>query len=359
MHRAVDPRCFVSTVVYGLSPTQLAQRLAWHQHLLQDANVDVGTGCQKGVCDVTQCEWEGGKDGGGQCEEKDPGVGGLDRELFADLFMAAKCIDEEVLRFGKELVRRLEGVAGVEGKGGRYGVGVRRRNGRRDWGCGRDVSMTGSSGSSSSAGMVDSSGSCSGGGSHGCGFSEKGSHIDVEVLCEGLGICKTGKGLYRTATSVGKVRSGCYFEVVVVEDCGAGGICIGVATGDLGLNKLVGSDGRSVGLHSSGQVVRGGGEFEGFGKGFRKGDRVGCLVRVGEGGMCENGGVELEYWVNGECLGCVKEDLGKDVESGKAELFAAVSLYKKGSKAVMQCCKKDWRLVGDGGKERQSICDGR
>eukprot|EP00177_Eucheuma_denticulatum_P003944 GFKZ01007128.1.p1 GENE.GFKZ01007128.1~~GFKZ01007128.1.p1 ORF type:complete len:428 (-),score=71.05 GFKZ01007128.1:4-1287(-) len=368
MHRAVDARCFVSTVVYGLSHSQLAQHLALDEHLLHDPNENMG---RKSNMDggggggggggrwggKRDAETEGG--GNGKREENDKTVGGLDRDTFADLLMASKCMDEEVVRFGKEVVRRLEGLTGVQGKGGRYGVGVRRRNVRRDWAGRRDVSMRGSSGSSSSAGMVDSSGSCSGVGANTCGFSEKGSHIDVEVLCEGLGICKTGKGLYRTARSVGKVRSGCYFEVVVVEDWGCGGICIGVATAELGLNKLVGSDRRSVGLHSSGQVVRRGGEFGRFGRGFGKGDRVGCAVRVGEGGMCEDGGVEVEYWVNGEWLGCVKEDLGKGVENGEVGLFAAVSLYKKGSKAVMQCCEKDWRLVGDGCKERESVCGGR
>lgn len=184
--------------MYGASPRQLAQHLSLDEHLLHDPNENMPKLNHDATWTGKRSEWDTHNDGGGKRDEENQMVGGLDRDVFADLFMAASCRDEEVLRFGQELVRRLEVVAGVEGKGGRYGVGVRRRNVRRDWVGRRDMSMRGSSGSSSSAGMVDSSGSCSGDGANTCGFSEKGSHIDVEVLCEGLGICKTGKGLYRT-----------------------------------------------------------------------------------------------------------------------------------------------------------------
>lgn len=345
MHRQVSPTCVESTVLYNASARDIAALVGISVEAIETSQLAI---LEKGRVSPTATH------AGGKCETEEEGWawGGLDRGTFADLFTAGMSMDEQVVAFGEELTRRLQALKGC--KRGDYGVGVRRRNVRKD------VSMEVSSESSSSAGMVDSSGSSSETERSGCGFSEEGAHIDVEILCEGLAICKTGGGLYRTARSVSRMESGGYFEVVIVEDCGVGGICIGVATDRLGLNKLVGSDGTSVGLHSSGLIVRGHGEFGEFGKAFKNGDRVGCLVRRGEQAMCE-GGIELEYWINGEWQGCIKEYLGAQVECGNWPLFAAISLYRKGSKAVVQCCKKDWamwRQVGER-QEVHAICERR
>lgn len=66
----------------------------------------------------------------------------------------------------------------------------------------------------------------------------------------------------------------------------------------------------------------------------------------------EVGSVELRFWINGEWQGCLSERLGKGFASGEKELYAAVSLYKKGSKAVIQCCQKDWAVP------MEALCEG-
>lgn len=326
MHRHVNPTCVNSTVLYNATSHDIAALVGVRPEAIETTQSVVSGEGRVAVIAARR---------GGKCNTKEDGrmCGGLDRGTFADLFVSGMSMDGQMIAFGEELARRLQGLK--SSKRGNYGLGLRRRN------VPMDVSAEVSSESSSSAGMMDSSGSSSATERNGCGFSERGAHVDVEVLCGGFAICKTGGGLYRTARSVSMMQSGGYFEVVVVEDCGVGGICIGVSTERLGLNKLVGSDGTSIGLHSSGLVVRGDGEFREFGKAFKNGDRVGCLLRRGEQAMCERG-VELEYWINGEWQGCVREDLGAQVECGHWPLFAAISLYRKGSKAVIQCCKKDW-----------------
>lgn len=217
--------------------------------------------------------------------------------------------------------------------------------------------------------MVDSSGCSSAGeAARTCGFSDRGTHVDLQVLCDGLAITKTGSGLYRTARTASKLHVDSngvrhlYFEVVIVEDCDAGGICVGVSTNELPLNKLIGSNGSSIGLHSSGQIVSRGGEFRSFARGFGKGDRVGCRVTLGGGDMCDgetDRSIELRFWINGEWQGCVRERLGDRFATGEAELYAAVSLYRKASKAVIQCCQKDWAIdmdaVSDGGHV-EAVC---
>lgn len=344
MHHEIDPTCHTSTVLYDATACHIAARVG----LRLDA-VETSHRLRHPVPSVIDAPSDVFAQRDGEAQDPGWGWGGLDRDAFADIFDHTSAVDEHVLEFAHQLMRRLHALSGAACPA--LGVGVRRRNAPRD------VSMDVSSGSSSSAGMRDSSGSNSSLDAIACGFSEKDAHVDIDILCEGLAIRKTGGGLYRTARALSRITNGAYFEVVVVEDCRAGGICIGVATEKLALNKLVGSDGASIGLHSSGLVVSGNGEFRQFGKAFKNGDRVGCLVRRGTHTMCE-GAVELEYWINGEWQGSVTEGLGEDVEVGKRTLYAAVSLYRKGSKAVMQCCKKDWAMWAEVSDRRDAhaIC---
>lgn len=187
-----------------------------------------------------------------------------------------------------------------------------------------------------------------------CGLSRERTHSDVHVVCEGQALRKVKSGLYRTAKSEGvacrqmslgrgTAARTTYFEVVIVEDGGAGGLCIGVASDRLPLNRLVGSDDRSLGLHSSGSIVHQRGEFKPFGSAFGNGDRIGCAVSIdGSGDVC------LSYLINGVFQGEVRESLfgGSFYNEGMLddELFAAISLYKKGCKVVLLCCPDDWEI---------------
>lgn len=287
----------------------------------------------------------------------------LDRNQFGALCARDKPPhDPEVLELAQSLIAKLSVLLGLSERQAAYPDMPRRMSAPLT----RETVPD--SGSASSAGMVDSSGCSSASEPRMCGFSDRGSHVDVQVLCEGLAIRKTGGGLYRTARSASSLQAGgtgarhVYYEVVIVEDCDAGGICVGVSTDELALNKLVGSNGTSVGLHSSGQIVSRGGEFRDFARGFGKGDRVGCRVSVGGGDMSDGDGegcVELRFWINGEWQGCVREQLGTGFAGGNAELYAAVSLYRKASKAVIQCCQKDWangmEAVCEGGRV-EAVC---
>lgn len=311
---------------------------------------------------------------------------GLDCDRFADLFVGEQRIDEDCLEFANALIAKLEAIAGREDRA----RSPSRSRLRKDGVPGRfgtsavipQAFVSSSRGSNDSTG-VNCSGTMSAGPARRCGFSEEGCHKDVSLLCEGLAICKSGGGLYRTARGASCIRpckrckdTGApqefYFEVHVVEDDGAGGICIGVASEDLPLNKLVGSNHRSCGLHSSGQVVSRVGEFREFGRAFKSGDRVGCLVTVHSRGAVlprtnppgsELGSytesyeghaameaalptrsevVELTFFVNGDKQGTVSEALWQGVEEGQRKLYPSVSLYRPGSKAVMRCCTRDW-----------------
>lgn len=205
-----------------------------------------------------------------------------------------------------------------------------------------------------------------------CGFGP--AHASVEVLCDGLAICKTGKGLYRTALGAGAAKRGrsvseFYFEVHVFEDCGGHGMTIGFASDALPLDKQVGFNTLSAGLHSSGNLVSSNGNFEDFAsKGFAKNDRVGARLSFIDqatndappsgadppASLTEEGSaaaaaaaaatsslVELEFFVNGERVG------GKTMSLGSDTLHPAVSLYRTDSKAVMRCCREDWERADD------------
>lgn len=268
---------------------------------------------------------------------------GLERERYADMFKEEPEMDKETIIFGNTLLQRLEKLAGCPPT-----PCVQPRTKRRNMPSRRTCNEPPQAAASQSQ-MVDQQGQC--------GFSERRTHIDIDVLCNGVGVYKTGGGLYRTAKSCSYMHSqragNFYFEVVLVDDLSSGGVCIGVSTDALQQNKLVGSDHQSCGLHSSGQVVCDGGQFVPLGRPYTSGDRVGCLVTIPESGDF----IQLTYFINGLKEGSVKKGVWKGVDDENRKLYASLSLYKKESKAVIQCCPADWR--GDGQeKGAQPICRG-
>jgi hypothetical protein len=163
---------------------------------------------------------------------------------------------------------------------------------------------------------------------------------------------------------------------------------IGLVTSALPLNKLVGSDTHSVGLHSSGQLVTAAGAFQPYApRGFSKDDRVGCLVSFcksetvmmnppvtslgsrassmdtrgsGTAALVARGKslattncalfdcVEVEFFVNRASYGSVRLPLLTSLDNDDARaLYPAVSLYGAGSKAVIVCCEEDWAGLDD------------
>ena len=196
-----------------------------------------------------------------------------------------------------------------------------------------------------------------------CGFSFQLHHQDIQLLYGGIAIERIGGGLYRAALGASRItldtekacKKQVYFEVHIVDDVRSGGICIGVATENLPLNKMVGADFHSCGLHSSGQLVRRGGEFVPLGVPFHSGDRVGCVVCIER----DNDDVLLEFWINGIKRGETKEALWKSVKRDERALYPAVSLYRPGSKVVLRCCAADWAICRKGKNEKDGSLYGK
>ena len=122
--------------------------------------------------------------------------------------------------------------------------------------------------------------------------------------------------------------------------CEPCGVCVGVASMRLPSDRLIGSDDYSVGLHCSGSIVRNRGAFQHVGTTFAVGDRIGCAVYNIKDD--EETSVGVAFFVNNRfststTLPTHSIDLGRD-------LFAAVSLYKAGTRIVMLCCEEDWQL---------------
>ncbi|CAN8071710.1 unnamed protein product, partial [Agarophyton chilense] len=135
-----------------------------------------------------------------------------------------------------------------------------------------------------------------------CGFSRR-VPPDVSAVCNGVGIMKTAHGLYRTARSACSVRvrpnASFYFEAVVVDDTGVGGICIGVCGPAQSHTQILGADAASCGLHSTGQLVHNFASFRALAsQRFTRGDRVGVLVRRT---ACDT--VHVGFTVNGARVG--------------------------------------------------------
>eukprot|EP00172_Hildenbrandia_rubra_P002520 Plantae.Rhodophyta-Hildenbrandia_rubra.ctg3406.p1 GENE.Plantae.Rhodophyta-Hildenbrandia_rubra.ctg3406~~Plantae.Rhodophyta-Hildenbrandia_rubra.ctg3406.p1 ORF type:complete len:434 (-),score=107.39 Plantae.Rhodophyta-Hildenbrandia_rubra.ctg3406:2058-3359(-) len=370
MHQVVSTKLFSSTVVVDVDVCTVAGDLGMDVGVLEESlygrKVSGGGGC----CGVGVLKRE--KEMGSVedvVEIVDDEFKGDDR--FKELFVKKKKVDEGVREFAEMLMVRLEGLESREGRE----VGKRRR-----------VGSGGAVADLVSARSVECEEE------NRCGFSSCGHHEDVQVLCDGFAVVKSGKGLYRSARAAyglsslghkGKDGEYSYFEVYVVEDCGKDGMCIGVATDDLQLNKLVGSNTSSVGLHSTGSIVADNGAFEPYGEGFKAGDRVGCLARRFGGDLPPNStitsfpsslsvscanldisafdadhGVELTFFVNGRPQPTILKAIKSGDSSNTKELFPTISLYQKESKAVLCCCPDDWKHAPQAVKNNEGKCSG-
>lgn len=314
MYKAVSARSFQSVVDYDASISAIARRFAVSEHDVRMLWLPSPPPPSAPHVASTR---------------RRPPPAGLDARRFQDLFAERPPLDPDVTQFAHSLIARLNSLQRQ-----RSPVRLQKRK--------PDALLS----PVSHADAVRES--CP---PRSCGFARARSHKELEVLCQGLAIVKKGRGLYRTACGCCAMRPGAdghYFEVVVVEDGGVGGVCVGVTCGVLPLNKLIGSDDTSVGLHSSGQIVSRGGQFQQFGRAFKSGDRVGCAVCVKKMGVergddAEEFVVQLTYFINGLRQGSVCEAVWQHGADDRA-VYPAVSLYKAGSKAIIQCCRKDWKI---------------
>ena len=371
MHRVVSTKLYCSTVLVDVEAENLAKNLGLSAKALEELDqaplprknrrsTQPSRQRKRITMNQRQADGTSGKNLDNSTESIDESL--VTDSRFAELFEKPKEVTKEVEGFASQLIARLDLLVSPKQRP----ANKRKRTATESDICNND------DGSADSGAESDEDQ---------CGFSSSGHHPDIKVLCDGYAIVKTGAGLYRTAKGASdlsndavEMNSGpySYFEVYVVEDCGKDGMCIGVATEDLALNKLVGSNASSVGLHSSGNIVSKQGTFEAYGEPFRAGDRVGCLVRrlggdlppnslIGSAAASASGSsgfldaskeasstsIEVTFTVNGRQLPTIHTsiDASESSEGCSPLLFPAVSLYQKESKAVLCCCRKDWKNV--------------
>ena len=192
-------------------------------------------------------------------------------------------------------------------------------------------------------------------------------HPDIALSCGLHCAAKVGKGLYRTVRSGLAIalpfdhREAVYFEMLVQQqeqqqeqDHAVHGdehpestaptavvppsLCIGVSSKALALNAMVGSDDDSVGLHSSGNLVRGSVWRDAAcytrscGAAFCSGSIVGVLCHVAQhrsdGSRC----IAVRFFVDGNAIeGLPKKALNLELAAG-AELHPTLSLYSPSTK---------------------------
>lgn len=215
-----------------------------------------------------------------------------------------------------------------------------------------------------------------------CGLHVNRTHHHIEIICGGAAAQKLKGRLYRTARSVGvaayppdsilpfthpfvgrtcKSRTS-YFEVAIInEGDSPGGICVGVANAQLLSNRLIGSDNHSIGLHSDGFIVRGRGRFEPCKEpaAFGVGDRIGCAVSTDS-----SGDVVISYFLNGKPCSRFTLQAFPSFNAHSPDdhhLFAAISLFRTGSKVALLCCPHDWLIdsciLSQHFRFVQSICE--
>lgn len=276
----------------------------------------------------------------------------LDATRFASLFIPRDANSAATVRFANDLTRRLR-VAAKEinlfestpsrGLAAEVGIGGLHR---------RHVSIE-----------VDDDtfgNSTRGSRKFACGLHRGRSHRHIEITCDGGAAHKVRGGLYRTALSIGvaadppdltvafpsssgQLSRTTYFEVAIIDDDGGkSGVCIGIATAQLGADRLVGSDDHSVGLHSSGYIVRSRGRFEPCGISLKSGDRIGCAASTD----C-SGDVIVNFFVNGKPQTRVSLHAFSANQAHcphDQQLYAAISLYKTSCKVAFLCCRRDWMI---------------
>lgn len=305
MHRAVATTLFDCVVRYSISAETLAETLCMAKGNLDGLYAEAK---KEKVVKVSPASVVEGRHG--RCTHASPHAAKRYEACLGAwnaCEASAKRARTEVGRFAKELHSRLEQVA-EERYGERFAGVAKRSGGER------------------------------------CGFSRS-VHRGVFVVSDGIASVRTDTGIYGSCVSAGTItKQGTYFEVVVLDDCEAGGVCIGVARAGKSPG-LVGGDKHSIGLHSSGKLVRNG-EFEPFGQGYGSGDFVGVCVDV------KDEDIGVQFSVNGRAVG------GASFASRDAQLCAAVSMLRKGSKTLLFCCAAQWSAAQAAGR-CSALCDAR
>jgi len=202
-----------------------------------------------------------------------------------------------------------------------------------------------------------------------CGFSRTRRHSDVALSCRNSLAAKANStGLFRSIQAQsclfdtnGSAGSSSYVEFMVLPSTSsprksdAGGVCVGLATDALAVNKMPGMARDSVGLYASGDVVLDGKHFAaGASAQYTCGDTVGVLAeRINQ----QRGASKVSFFVNGVHVNSTVLQLGPP----GIKLYPTASLYHTEKKVSLVCCPSELRfvseaLVSSGRLQCETIC---
>mmetsp|Transcript_14797 Transcript_14797/g.39651 ORF Transcript_14797/g.39651 Transcript_14797/m.39651 type:complete len:417 (+) Transcript_14797:2954-4204(+) len=190
-----------------------------------------------------------------------------------------------------------------------------------------------------------------------CGFSHSHCHSGLRISCQRKRVRKHMFGLFCTVRSrcglseadVGTAR---YVEFELPRSVCARGLCIGIGTDDLALDRMVGSNESSVGFFTTGDIVKEN-RWKRYSQGFGAGDIVGLRIEISssrrvhrvdrtEGALFYRADARL--FVNGEAVCNVSQEaLGAsslEVQYG-TKLYCYVSMHGERSFVRMRCCRAE------------------
>lgn len=201
--------------------------------------------------------------------------------------------------------------------------------------------------------------------SQSCGLSQNFCHSSVKLSCENRLSTRAASGLYRSVQAEGaispRLSKPIYFEARFHSDPeGRGGICVGLATNDFSLDRLVGYQENSVGYHASGDIIENG-KWTKFGEPYGEGDTIACLVEAAE--LSEDTIAEesqmilaevppqqviyygrrtlvarVTFFKNAKKMGSIP------LWVGRAGARPTISLYREHSKVEYRCCAEDLEM---------------
>jgi len=203
-------------------------------------------------------------------------------------------------------------------------------------------------------------------------FNAEDSHMDLCFSCgdHSVSVSKvrqSGAAVYRTVRSILPIQKDrtVYFQMKVsalppyahTACCGADAdddedfddsnvvICMGLSTRAMHHEVMVGNWNHSIGLHSSGYVVKNSKCYafqqqEARNARYHWGDIVGILVKVQEHNRLSV--ARMHFLINGRCL---NPDSPLIVEGVAAELYPTVSIYSKNSLVTGHFCEADIQAV--------------
>eukprot|EP00301_Raphidiophrys_heterophryoidea_P018859 c3856_g1_i1.p1 GENE.c3856_g1_i1~~c3856_g1_i1.p1 ORF type:complete len:457 (-),score=111.64 c3856_g1_i1:363-1733(-) len=158
-------------------------------------------------------------------------------------------------------------------------------------------------------------------------------HPDLSLDDSALMLTKATPGMYRSARTIQHIHPSrpTFFETVFKAQSKSGGICVGVSVKDSALTSLVGTNTKSIGLYSTGDIVCEG-EWLRHTRSFAQGTTVGMLVSLVPR-THTTVRVNVRYFLNGVDCGPVSCGLEVPIDT---QLFPTITLYTSKTQIALQ-----------------------